>query len=448
MKITAEPLENRQLSLTIEVDEQRTEQAMQRAAHRIAKEVNIPGFRKGRAPYDVIVQRFGEDTIRREAADLIADEVYAEALEQEGIEPYASGMLEDMQFDPISYKLTVPLAPEVMLGDYRSYRREFASVEVSNEQVEQALAHLQEEHAFFEPVDRPAALGDGVAFNLTALAADGSEIMKGEDIRLILEAGSTDPAPGFVEQVVGMSVDEERTFTLTLTADFPREEYRGQEAAFTVKVTEVYNYILPALDDDLARTVGNYDSFQALEQAVRDGLHSAAVSQAEREYAEQVVSDLVEQAQIAHPSVMLERELDDLVQETEQSVRREARMSLEDYLRIQGTTQEQLREELTPRAESRLRRGLVLNEIVKLEGLEADDKEIAAEIEQVSAPWGSRAEQVRASLESDQGRQAMRSRILASKAVQRLVTIAKGELEQSLSETAPEEPAAEAEEAS
>ena len=313
MKITTEPQENRQLSLTIEVDEERAQRAMQQAARGISREVNIPGFRKGKAPYSLIVQRFGEDIVRREAADQLADEVYAEALEQENITPYAPGMLEDLQLDPITYKLTIPLQPTVHLGDYRSYRREFDEPEVTEEQVEQALENLREEHAYFEPVERPAALGDGVTIDLVAHASDGTEVLNGEDIRIILDAGSTDPAPGFVEEIIGMEAGDERTFALTLPPDFPQEAYRGEEADFTVKVSEVYNYVQPDLDDDLARVAGNYESFEELDQEIRGALRTAAEQEAEREYAEQVVADIAEQAEVEYPPVMLERELDELV---------------------------------------------------------------------------------------------------------------------------------------
>ena len=226
-----------------------------------------------------------------------------------------------------------------------------------------------------------------------------------------------------------METGGERTFALTLPPDFPQEAYRGEEVDFTVKVTEVYNYVKPELDDDLARVAGNYESFEELEQEIREALRTAAEQQAEREYAEQVVADIAEQAHVEYPPVMLERELDELVREVEQSVRREARLSLEDYLRIQGKSLEQFREELTPRAEERLKRGLVLSHVVAQENLEIGEGEVATHIDEVSAPWGSRAEQVRATLETDSGRTAVSSRLLVNKAVERLVTIAKGEFE-------------------
>ena len=431
MKITTEPLENRQLILTIEVDEERAQQAMRRAARQIARQVNIPGFRKGKAPYDVIVQRHGEDTVRKEAADMLAQEAYSEALEQEEIEPYAPGVLDEVVLRPITFRLTIPLRPTVDLSDYRNYRLKPTKVKVSKKEVQQALEAIREQNAVLEPVDRPAALNDMVVMDLAGqTTADGVVFLKGNDARILLDAESTEPAPGFAEAVVGMEADEERTFTLTLPGDFPREELQGQEAEFTAKLAEVYERILPELDDDLARTVGNIDSFKELQEHVRGQLRQAAQEKAGGEYVGQVLEAIIEQTQVEYPPVMLEEELNAAVEDFKQQVSHQARLSLEDYLRIQGKTMEELREELRPQATARLKRALVLGEVVRLEGLEVDEEEIGAHIEQISASWGARADEMRTSLDSGEGRRTVRNRLLVDGAVQRLVAIAKGEAEE------------------
>jgi trigger factor len=147
LEITTETLENRQLRLTIEVDEERTQQAMKKAARQISKQVRIPGFRKGRAPYELIVQRFGEDTVRKEAADLLIEAVYREALEQQEIDPYAPGALDDMALNPLTFKFTISLDPTVELGDYRDYRLKPRKVRVLKKQVQQALEEIREQNA-------------------------------------------------------------------------------------------------------------------------------------------------------------------------------------------------------------------------------------------------------------------------------------------------------------
>jgi len=427
LKITTEPLENCQLRLSIELDEERTQQAMRRAARQIARQVNIPGFRKGKAPYSLIVQRFGEDTIRQEAAELMAEEAYGEALEQEEIVPYAPAALEDVELEPIGYKFTVSLPPTVELGDYRAFRLKPKKVRVYKKDVQQALEGIREENAILEPVERPAALGDGVSFGLVGLTAEGEEVFKGDDVHIMLEAESTNPAPGFAEAVVGMEAGEERSFTLALGDDFPRQEFRGQAVDFTVKLVDVYQSILPALDDDLARTVGKFDSLKELEEHIREQLRQAAQRQSDAEYEAQVMETILEQAEVEYPPVMLEEELGSVVGEVEQAIKRDFKLSLEDYLHVRSMSMEELREELEPRAVAHLKRALVLGEVVRQEGLDVDGEEIGAHIEKMSAPWGARAEEVRSSLSSDRGQRAVRSRLLADKAVQRLLAIARGE---------------------
>lgn len=438
MKITTEALPDRQLHLTIEVDEEQTHKAMQRAARQIARQVNIPGFRKGKAPYELIIQRYGEDTVRKEAAEALAEKVYRDAIQQEKIEPYTPGKLEEVELNPITFQFAISLPPLVNLGDYRNYRLKARQAKVFKKDVQQALEEIRRQHTIFELVERPVAPNDGATINLVGQTLDGVTFLQDEDMRVILEDESDEPAPGFIDAIVGMEVNEERTFTLTLPDNFPQQELRGQEAEFTVKMLEVYKSILPNLDDDLARTVGNYDSFKELEKETKEQLRQAAQRQLDQEYTEQVIKDLLEQAQIEYPPVMLQEGIDNAVKEFEQAVKRELKLSLDDYLRYQNKTIEQQREEFEPRATSRLKQSLMLGKVVALEGLAVDEEEINTQIEEIIAPLGPQADQIRKSLNSRENRAAIHSRILAGKATERLVAIAKGE--------APELPSAEEQE--
>jgi trigger factor len=438
LEITTESLESRQLHLTVKVGEEQTQQAMQRAARHIAGQVNIPGFRKGKAPYQLIVRRFGEDTVRQEAADALTETVFREAMEQKKIEPYAPARLEKVELDPITFHFTISLPPTVELGNYRDYRLHPRKVKVSKKEVQEQLEEIRRQHTIFDPVERPAAHNDGVEIDLLCKTAAGATVLQEENVRVLLEVESGEPAPGFIEAIVGMAAGEERTFTLTLPDDFPTETFRGQEAEFTVKLHQVYNSILPKLDDDLARAVGSFDSFKALERDVKEQLRDTAQREADAEYTVQVMQALMEQAQVEYPPEMLKEELEDVVKEVEQAIKRETRLPLEDYLRYRNMTQEDLQEELKPRAMTQLKRALVLGEIVRREGLDVDAEEIETYIDRVSTPWGVRADEVRASFSSQEGQTATRSRLLADKAVQRMVAIAKGEAPE-LPSTEPQE---------
>jgi trigger factor len=427
LKITTEQIGERQVALTIEVDEERVRRAQRDTARHISREVEIPGFRKGKAPYDVVVQRLGQEVVRQELVNVLAEDVYREALEEEDIVPYAPGTLEDVTFDPLNLAFIVPLTPAVDLGDYRSYRREFSEPEVAEEAMGRALEGIREENAVLNPLDRPADEGDLLEGHLVGRASDGSVFLHEEDARVLLEPDDDGPIPGLVEALIGLKPGEERSFTLLLPEDFDVEELRGEEAEFTVDVDNVYERILPELDDDLARTVGNYDSFEELEEAVRERLKERQRAQAESAYAEQVLEEVIEQAEVLYPPVMLKEALDDAVENYEVQVERREHMMLKDYLRIQGKTVEDLREELKPGVVDSLKRSLVLGEIVEREDLEISDEELDVQIAESSEQYGERAEEVRTALRAPEAQRDIRNRMLANKAIQRLVTIAKGE---------------------
>lgn len=416
LKITTESLGNRQLTLMVELEEERANRARRRAARWVSKEVNIPGFRSGKAPYSVVVQRYGEEVIIRKLADMLTEEVFKEAVEQEEIEGIIPGELKDINLHPLKFVFTVSLPPMIDLGNYREYRLPYPEVTVSNEDLWDALEDIREQNAILEPVERPVEDGDVIVLDLVGQVDD--EVVFEEDESEIL-VGAEEVVPGLFDAIVGMEIGEERTFALTLPADFLDEDLRGEEANFTVEVIEVYNRILPELDDDLARTVGKLDTFEELEADVRSGLLKMAQKEADDEYAAQVMEDILSQSQVEYPPVLIEKKLDQMVSNFEQAVKQQYHLSMEDYLRIQGQTVDNLREGVTPEAEASLKQSLVLGEVVKLEGLEVSSGEVEDLVDEISA-------EQRRSL-TDEEIESVRNSMLGDKALQRLVAIAKGE---------------------
>jgi trigger factor len=427
LKITSEPSGERQLSLTIEVEEERVIRARRRVARQVSREIDIPGFRKGKAPYDVIVQRLGQRVVREELVSLLAEDVYREALEQEDIAPYGRGTLEETQFDPLTLTFIVPLAPKVELGDYRSYRRSFSEPEVPEEAVTEVLEATQQQNAILAPLDRPTALGDLLVAEIVGRTRDGNVFLREEEAHILLNPEADEPVPGLIEALIGIEKGEERTFTLVLPADFGLEELQGSEAEFTADVKGVYERIVPELNDDLARTVGNYDSLEELENDVRRRLREREQGTAESRYADQVLQDVIDQTVVSFPPVMLQEALDDSVETYRTQIEQREHMMLEDYLRIHSKTMEDLREELGPEVEQSIKRSLVLGEIVQQESLVVSDEELDRQIAESSEQYGERAGEVRAALSTPEGRRDLRNRMLADRAMQRLVAIATGE---------------------
>ncbi|HIQ01260.1 MAG TPA: trigger factor [Anaerolineales bacterium] len=425
LKITAEPAGARQVRLTIEVPEERVQQEMQRAARRIAREANIPGFRKGKAPYRIIVQRYGEDMIRREAAEALVGLVYLEALRREEIIPYAPATLLEREAAPLRFTFIVPLPPVVELGDYRSLRIKPPRAQVTKEEVEEVLEQLRQENAVLTPVeDRAAQAGDVLVIGVEGRAEDGTVFLRDEEIEILLDPGSDRPVPGFHQALEGMVVGEERTFRLRIPDGQPYEE-----GDFSVRLIRLFERVLPDLDDDLARTVGGFDSLKALREDTKDRLRRRKRRAAEEEYVQQVIQAVVEQARVEYPPDTVEEELDELVERLERRVQQELRMSLPDYLRVVDKDDEQLREELRSQAEERIRRTLVLAKVVEVEGLEVSEEEVDRHIAELSRSWGDRADEARERLQTEAIRRVLSNDLLMEKVTERLVAIARGELE-------------------
>ncbi len=429
MKITTQPLENHQVILTIELDEERVQKEMRRAARRLSRQVNIPGFRRGKAPYDRVLLYFGEETIRDEVVSALAEEVFEEALKEADLDPYELSSVEIPSYNPLTMQVTVSLRPTVELGDYRSYRREYPEVTVSQEEIEEELEHIRMSNSVLEPVERAAEPDDDVQVDIIGRTASGELFIEDKDLYLSLYGDEEEEIviPGLYDFIVGMSAGDERTVTVTLPDDFPREDLRGQDAEITIKVLDVYERIVPALDDDLARTVGNYDSLEELEAHIAAELLRAKQEEADEEYANRVFDDIVAQAEVKYPPEMVEKWLDDLVDDYGDYVKRSLHLPLSDYLRFQGSDEQTLRDSMRDQAAEGLKRALVMWELIEREGLTVSDEEIAAEIERIVADVGVDQDSVREAFSAEGSRNLIRDRLLQKKMLERVAAIARGE---------------------
>ena len=445
LKIDTQPQDNCTLALTVEVDDDRVQPALKAAARRLAKQLRFPGFRPGKAPYETVLRQVGEGALYNEALESLGQEVYQEALEQAKIEAFAPAELEHVDLKPMVLKFVVPLRPEVELGDYRgTLRVDYTAPDVTDEAVQESLEHLREHQSELTPVERPAQLGDVVTLDAKGYLNDGENpsdfLLADKDVALLLDEAADWPMPGFAPEVVGLSAGEEKKFDLTFPEAYPNESLKGQVAHFEVTVKEVKQRALPEWSDELAKSFGDYESLDDLRAKVRADLLAQAEHSSGHEYSDKVVNELAEQAQVKYPPVVLEQELDEYLEDLDRRLR-EQRLTLDDYLKIQGKSKEEFREEVRPQAEKRLKRTLVLGKVVDLEGLTVEGDEIEQAIDRLSTPWGEQAGEMRKVLSNDRARRMVSLDVLSEKAVARLVAIAKGEEVPPL----PEKPAAGAE---
>lgn len=423
ISVTKESVGKRELRLTVEIPEERVQQEMRRVAREISARVPIPGFRKGKAPYGVILQQYGEERLREQVAEELSQEFYRAAIQQEKITPYGPASLEDVQLSPMRLTFSLLLSPVVRLGDYRSLRVEYPSVEVTEGELQSVLEDIRQENAVLEPVEgRGAQPGDVLRIRVEGRTDQGELFLRDDDAAVTLDPEDTYPAPGFYSAMEGMMPGEERTFRLKMPNGQPSEE-----AEFRVRLRAVYHRILPELDDDLARAAGPYPNLEALKKDIREQLAQMKERAARKEYARTVIRRVVEQAEVEYPSVLLEERCQDLLEQIEESVREEERMSLQDYLKVTGQTMEGLREQLLPIADEQVRQMLVLAKLAQVEGLKVSDEEVEQRIRTIGEAWGGQDEAIRAQLEKPENREDLIVQIFYEKVVDRLIAIARGE---------------------
>jgi trigger factor len=426
LEIEQHETENRELHLTVRVDEARVEEAMRQTARKFARNVRIPGFRPGRAPFHVVRNWVGAEALRAEAIDSIAADIFQEAIEQVDVVPFAPGSLDDIELEPLVFHITVPLQPKVDLDDYRDVRVEPTPVEVTDEAVNEAMKAIQEKHALLEPANRPAQEGDMVIADLHA-EEDGDVVLSREKAELVLNPDNLYPNTPFVENIVGLSAGEEKTFPLLLDDE---DTGKSHELTYSVKIHEIKSRFVPPLNDELAQEEGDFESLLDLRIYVRKQLTEAAQRQADSEYVDAVFDKIRGRATVVYSPAALEREIDRMVADTEERFS-DQEWSLNDYLKLQGKTMENLREELSPEAENYLVRSQITYALVKAERLAVNDQELESKVEQrlgrMEELKQETAQQLRELYTTGQGRVLMTNEVLMDKFTERLKAIGRGE---------------------
>jgi trigger factor len=439
VNVTTEPRDNRQLLVTIEVPQERVDAALAQAARRLSQKYKIPGFRPGKAPREVVERMVGKQALLEEVVDDLGPKVYKEALDAHNIEPYGVGEMEDFTLEPMVFKMVVPLAPIVDLGDYKSLRVPYIAPTVDEHEIEHQLEHIRENNAIISPVsDDAAAEANMVATVDIEGTVDGAPFIAKQEkvtINLYPSLDREEDMLDFSTPIIGMKPGEDKNFTLQVPDTDNYEDFRGKTAEFQVHLHSLQKRELPDLDDALAQTVGDYETLDALKDEIRSELLNAAKRQADDRYGDECINTLVKQATIDFAPQMIKSEVDELVERTERRVKQQ-KMTMQDYLEALGKTEEEYREELKPTAEIRLKRGLALNEIIKRENLSVSDEEVEQQIDRMAAAYGPQSKEARKSFSQPESRDAIKIDLLTQVGMKRLIAICKGEADQVIEEPA------------
>ena len=425
MKVTRDKTENSQVFLTIEMEPAEVEESLEKSYRRLVKRANIPGFRKGKAPRDILERHMGKERIFEDALNALLPQAYEKAIDEQQIEAIAQPHVEVAEIDPVIFKVTVPLPPTIELGDYRHIQVEQKPAELTEDDIDSAIEQLRHQHASWEPVERSADFGDLVVLDVES-NVDSESILNQKGVQYPVLRDSSYPAPGFADQIAGMNADEVKEFELRFPPDYPKSELAGKAPTFKVKINEIKQENLPELNDDFARRVGpEFETIDSLREQVASRLKLRAEEMAKADYEERVVETVVDLTQLEFPPIFVEAEIDRLLRDQ----MRQNQMSdhdLEEYLKTANKTSEELREEFRPTATRKVTQSLVLGKVIEKEKLEVSDTDIDTEIENIIKSTSEKKDEMKKLLSGEQARQSIRQSLVVRKTVQRLVEIAKG----------------------
>lgn len=397
MKVSRENGENQQIVLTIEAPAEEWNKAVAQAAKRIAKEVNIPGFRRGKAPRHIIEQRIGKEALIDEAYEKFGPQVFDKALAEEKLELASYPDFERVQAEegkPFILKATITPKPEVTLGEYKGLKIEKKVEEVTDETVDQHIDKMRDRKS--QMVDAPegseAKMGDLTTIDFKGFV-DGEAFEGGEGNDYPLRLGSGSFIPGFEDQLVGMKVGEERDVKVTFPENYHSENLSGKEAVFHCKLNKLKNKVLPELNDEFVQQASIFKTVDELKKDVREKLEKAAESKAENDRRVAAIDKAAENASIDIPEVMVEDRIDQMLREFAMRLEQQG-MKFEQYLQLSGGDMTKLRDQYRETAEKNVRTDLMLEAVAKAENIEVSDEDIRTEIAMMAQLYNATPAQV------------------------------------------------------
>ncbi|HLB12330.1 MAG TPA: trigger factor [Dehalococcoidia bacterium] len=423
MQVTTEKLEENQLLLNVQVEEEVVEKSLDRAYRRLVQKANIPGFRRGKAPRSMVERFIGRSALMEEALEHLLPELYQKAIEEQGIQPLAQPRLEVVQVDPVIFKAVVPLPPVVELPDYRQIKAIPRDAQVTGEQVDSLLEDLRRDYAPWEPSEGPARMGDLLTIDIRA-EEDGNETLDREGVPFVMSEASTEPAPGLADYLLGLEKGDEKSFRVSYPGDYRDETWAGRHIDYHVSIKEMKKKHLPSLDDEFAKGVGEgFDSLEALRDHLRGRMEEQARAQAQQELEEEVIQAVAAGARLEFPPLLGAQEVDVLLSDLVRRFEGQG-ITLAQYLKFSHKSEEELREELLPRAKERVKRRLVLDKVAEAEGIGVEPEDVDGEIQKAAEGAGPKGDELRAALDSPGGRASIENMLRIRRTIARLVEFA------------------------
>lgn len=379
MKIETFPQDDHQIKIEAEFETELFDGFKRRAAKKIAKQAKIPGFRPGKAPYDVILRMYGEGPINEEAIELLVDEQYAKVLEEASVEPSGPGSLQEIvSMDPVKLSFLVPLKPVVEIGNYKDIQMEYNPEPVTDEEIAEFLTRLQKNYATAEPVERPIEKGDVVYFKLSG--TDGDEtVLEETPVQLVVgddEQKDNWPFKNFSKKLIGMSEGESKDTTHTFGENEPDERFQSKKVKFTVNIESVKALTLPELNDEFANTMGQFESIDELKEAVHEQLESNKKQEYDDKFYSELIGKYTEISTVKFPPFMVEEEIHHMIHSLEHDLKQQ-NMDFETYLKLMNLDREKyIEENVRPGAISRVTTSLIIEQLAQEEKVQVAKEDI------------------------------------------------------------------------
>ncbi len=398
MKTNWELKENSKGQLKVEVDQKVWKDAQEKALDALVKNVEVEGFRKGHAPKKLAEKQVSEQAVLMDAIDLVANDVFAEAMAEHNLEPVAQPSMdvEKLSKDELVFIFSIVVKPEVTLGEYKGIEIEAEDITVSDEDIDHELGHLQENNAELVVVENGVVEnGNTVVIDFEGFKDDVAfEGGKGENYTL--EIGSNSFIPGFEEALIGMKEGDEKDLELTFPDTYHVEELKGQDVIFKVKLHEVKVRELPELNDDLALLLDRegIETLDALREDIKNTLTKQREQAEEDRVNDLLISTVADNATVEIPEEMVEEELNQMFQEFEQRLAQQG-LNFELYSQILNQTEEDIKEQMREDANKRVRSRLVLEKIAEVESLKVEAEDVETEYGNISEMYGLPVDQIK-----------------------------------------------------
>ena len=397
MNCKVEKTENaNEVKLEITVEAEKFENAIKKVYFQNAKYINIPGFRKGKAPMNIVEKYYGAEIFYEDAFNEIATQAYDEALDENKIDAVSKPVVDVIQMEKgkdVIFTAVVQVKPEVQLGKYKGIDIKKIEYPVTEEDIEKEIKKMQEKNSRLITIeDRTLENGDIATIDFEGFV-DGVAFEGGKAEGHELEIGSGTFIPGFEEQLVNMKIDEEKEIKVTFPKEYFSKDLAGKEATFKVKVHEIKKKELPKLDDEFAKDVSEFDTLEELKSSIKERIEKDNEQKAKYETEESAIKAVCDKAKVDIPSGMIEMEVEHMLQDIKQRLAYQG-LKLEQYLKMIGKTEEELKKEYEPQAIEAIKSRLTLEAVRKAEKIEASEEEIKEKLEEMAKNYGKKVEEI------------------------------------------------------